>query len=742
LSQIEKESLAQGGINPKRRDGSLYPLFAPVAMMGLTEPLNRRDGNTMTKKRRMSNEGTDHVKVKKKKNSLEQDSDSVENFENDESFHSDNIESLPRTSQSRSERYAAYMDFKKKYRSLYHLDYGDTGIHAFVGISSMWAQHKRLFNKNAVCDDNCRCIDKLPMLTLHVVRDHEEKQAKKGSPVGNSNAIFPRGVFDYFAPRFVPLLKEEYPSETAAQTIQRLVAMWPFHQSSRLFGINCSKNCDCVLDWDQLFGKGDNEKAEEFLLASRRRLTGKKLDAGATHTSRSPLEPGKSSQAAIPRKNKTVVRTSLVRSASICNEPDIATPHMKRPLPDQSDEGRIAKKRRCLQSSSHKIETYIVTFDPSYPLGGYFRTETGQNGMLKCRLYSKFDNGQLSKDSRITSGTNVASVLIGETRHDIAGHLDLKRFYDDAHGCKNRLCLIFENQGVKPGWPCDNDWNVNGNWVGSVHDGWPGGARVVQKYQNQASLPLETAVESCEPVRSVGRNGTIQIHAPAAEVHEWTTTTSVTEPGHNCSVAGKSSLRRNEAAETSKKKVTFSSERPDEYLFKEDAPVNQRVFKVDKAAVGSGLQPPLSPTSALIDALRSKPCKELIKVVDNGVCEDREVVDTILDSQYRCVTDALSNAILKAATSQMIDSDCSENSRIDLKAKQNVLSICINGAHAVQQAMTLKNWFTLEIHLNHIEVKKIEGCGVAFGTQSVLGGAVEVRSSKGEIEKLVRKVVV
>ena len=141
-------------------------------------------------------------------------------------------------------------EFEKKLRPLVHLDYKDTIIHEKSILSSMWVQHKLLFGET--CGDNCNCISQLPELVANVVKDYISKQEIKGKKnVETEQELEGRicGIFQYFVPRFVPLLKREYPTGTYAELTNRLIDMWSLHQKNRMyngmFGVRCSEGCGC-----------------------------------------------------------------------------------------------------------------------------------------------------------------------------------------------------------------------------------------------------------------------------------------------------------------------------------------------------------------------------------------------------------------------------------------------------------------------------------------------------------------
>jgi hypothetical protein len=80
-----------------------------------------------------------------------------------------------------------------------------------------------------------------------------------------------RGVFDYFCPHFVDLLKQEYPTETASKLVERLVGMWSLHKNHSGYDSRCTNDCPCQGDWVKLFRRGNVDLAQSLIQASRKR---------------------------------------------------------------------------------------------------------------------------------------------------------------------------------------------------------------------------------------------------------------------------------------------------------------------------------------------------------------------------------------------------------------------------------------------------------------------------------------
>jgi hypothetical protein len=187
----------------------------------------------------------------------------------------DKGEETQRKQRNSANHFSMFEKFVEKFRPLVCLDFKDLKINEKSICSSIWAQHKRYFGSEAECGGCCECILALPELTSTVISDIATKHKAKHSLIESETELhnLTCGVMANFAPRFIGLLRQEYPSENATELIGRLVEMWSFHQRNPLYGVRCTTDCSCIDEWDQLFGRGDVSTAEAFQKKYSRRIS-------------------------------------------------------------------------------------------------------------------------------------------------------------------------------------------------------------------------------------------------------------------------------------------------------------------------------------------------------------------------------------------------------------------------------------------------------------------------------------
>ncbi|KAL7571389.1 hypothetical protein ACA910_007696 [Epithemia clementina (nom. ined.)] len=147
----------------------------------------------------------------------------------------------------------AYNNFLVKYRPLALIEFKDADINIISTISSMWKQHKAKYG--VLCDDNCVCVYDLGFLTEHVVRD-KLADSNWRNPLRLQASDVPVGFAQYFCQKFLPLLRDQYQSDSPRNALRRLIEMWKKHQSTRVYGMKCSESCECLQGWDVVFNQG------------------------------------------------------------------------------------------------------------------------------------------------------------------------------------------------------------------------------------------------------------------------------------------------------------------------------------------------------------------------------------------------------------------------------------------------------------------------------------------------------
>jgi hypothetical protein len=256
------------------------------------------------------------------------------------------------------DKLANFKNFKEKYKPLVDIEYSAMGIARCSAFSSMWRVHKEIYGEEHLCNGDCKCYTETYKLTKHVIKDYIAKQEKKGIRMGS---IEPAGIACEFAPRFFPLLAQEYPELSSIELIQRLADMWRFHKMQKTYGLRCCKDCLCKEEWESLFCKGNIKMAEENL--STPHLSKRRKIGAHSHFSRS--------------------------QASVSYEP---------PIP--------RKSHQCLVRNPSSQKNYEIAFDTHAPLGAYFVTERG-----KCKVHSIYSKGQFKKDTRLCLGRSFDAII-------------------------------------------------------------------------------------------------------------------------------------------------------------------------------------------------------------------------------------------------------------------------------------------------------------------------------------------
>jgi len=575
-------------------------------------------------------------------------------------------------------------EFEKKLRPLVHLDYKDTKIHERSILSSMWVQHKLLFGET--CGENCDCISQLPELVANVVKEHISKQEKKGKKnVETEQELEGRicGIFLYFVPRFVPLLKKEYPTGTHVELINRLIDMWSLHQKHRmyngLFGVRCSEDCGCEGEWDGIFGRGVKERDKNGHASSSKRPPYKTSSKGSQNS----LLERKTSHGSID-VTKNVDLGHVIFPNSVNNN-DIRRPSFINPT------ARPSFINPTVNSA------FEVAFDTTRPLGGYFTTENRQNSRSKCVIFSKCANGQLSMDVRIKVGTQVSAVMVAERRRTVSSHTDLQSFHILASKKRQKLRVILENHHPSSSKTesksvSDGNWNSRGSWTGNNYHGWAGGANCigVDRRMDQRRSGPNRSMSNSNMHRSSHHNGkkpdSRQSWSPSSR--EWQHSTHQQHPTQT------------------ENQVQQLPSRNHHYA----APIKD----------------------ALLDAVQNKSCWDLIDVLENGPALNKAFFNSVLREQYNYVGRELEKIKLSTQFSA-IDR---EN---DLEAKKKVLKLYINSTHLIEKALSLRYWTVLSFELKHLELE-VEST-VVSGRSNVISGSVQTQFPVSELGNLpVRKM--
>jgi hypothetical protein len=606
------------------------------------------------------------------------------------------------------ERYKA---FERKFKRIAHADYKDTKIHISYVLASLWEKHKELYGYGSKCNENCPCLHSLSALSTDVIKRHVVKQKKSMKPMQSEHEIENRvaGVMKFFAPVFLPKLKESYPDETPTNLLDRLCDMWLFHTRAPLYGVRCSEKCECREEWTDLFAQGNAQKMDK--LWSSRRVAGKKHSALIAANAAS----SQTGVASIPRKRRDA--SKLSSSIATLTLPATQTPE----IPDIARKNSVVHpSRRAPTSQSFSFE---VALDSSQALGGYFKTAETSNGYTYAQIESVCPVGQLARDRRIGQGTCVEAVLNGETRKIVGNHAELKHYFEVAKRRKRPLKLIFVNHGVKSETgPKENDWDANGDWTGTVEGvlkGWAGGAMDRSKPEQAASstsAPKET-------ISLVAKEKQSDNNQWEACVNERQLPDPSKFPLKSCltQVHTKESIGK-KAKKSGRKKIHFSEAKNEVVIFDTDHPTNVKVVeRISKSTQANSHVPERSQEEILFEALQTGSCKDLIDLLQSGIITSPSVVKTALVPNYNYLKERISKIDVSTADMAKV--------RQNMDAKALVMKIFTNCAFLIAKAMSLTRFFELQIDIVELAMEKtvnakqsLEGSSVCQGKVSVLFG--------------------
>ena len=185
-------------------------------------------------------------------------------------------------------------------------------------------------------------------------------------------------------PKFQPLVQEEYPKESPAEILQRLVKMWGLHVKEMAFGTRCTKTCACREEgWALVFRCGDVFR----------------------ETQPPPSMARKSAtQSRVPRKVIRGDSADLAMGGTAQKTATGAQPAMSL-LPATISEGTVrggAGNKHIAPCSSPYRKS--VNYDTRSPLGFYCQTRK-LNGKTTCVLTSISPGGQTQqKDPTVRAG--------------------------------------------------------------------------------------------------------------------------------------------------------------------------------------------------------------------------------------------------------------------------------------------------------------------------------------------------
>jgi len=140
---------------------------------------------------------------------------------------------------------SSYYNFQQKFQPVREIEF--KGLHGQSVNKSIWNQHKSLYGNS--CSDTCQCPSDLRRLCENVLSDVRKSLADKGEDVP---PVTLAGFVTCFAPRFYGKVAEEFPSDSPAEILSKMLQMWERHKKEK-YGGSCSAFCTCRDGWDNIF---------------------------------------------------------------------------------------------------------------------------------------------------------------------------------------------------------------------------------------------------------------------------------------------------------------------------------------------------------------------------------------------------------------------------------------------------------------------------------------------------------
>ena len=349
---------------------------------------------------------------------------------------------------------------------------------------------------------------------------------------------------------------------------------------------------------------------------------------------------------------------------------------------------------------------FEVTLDTRRPLGGFFRTERGQNFNSKCTIFSICPGGQLDMDGRIKIGTQVTAVMVGERRIEVTSHTDVKSRYNETRSSRIFLRLILQNSQsckIESAYLRNANWSSIGDWIGNIRIGWPGGVSIDKK-KSPDTTTISNRQSALPPRPPNAGNGGVKSNWDAITAN---TRLRDAQAERSSSPTMGSFSPSNDSQEASSWEKSFS---PRLGSFSPIATMED-VERLPNDSSLNGEDP-------FVDAIRNKSWMDLIDVIERGPDFSDAFVLHVLNKQYTYVA-----AELKKSNSGASD-DGTNSYRLpmferleqerkkqleteknqDLEAKKKILKIYINIAYLTEKAMTLRNWTEVMIQIKSLQL--------------------------------------
>lgn len=148
----------------------------------------------------------------------------------------DNAAAAP--SDQQTDRKIEYLHFQHKIQPVHKIEF--KGLHGQIVNKFLWRKHKELYG--CFCNDNCPCLSNLKKLFEGVLAMAEQSAKAQGK---EAPQVSRAGFVSSFASRYYEQLSKDFPLNSPAKILLKLLKMWEVHKKMKRFGESCSALCSC-----------------------------------------------------------------------------------------------------------------------------------------------------------------------------------------------------------------------------------------------------------------------------------------------------------------------------------------------------------------------------------------------------------------------------------------------------------------------------------------------------------------
>ena len=475
-------------LNPYRRDASVYQgpfTLSPPTVLGQVKSAVLE----VSSQRKRKHAEVNHADVPQKK----RNSDTVDHADAPHMNEMIDTVELADTAAGRKKssfesgkkKIASYQHLIEKYHVIREIEYKSHGINGQSVNKKMWDRHKLIYGEE--CNDHCLCPSDLPRLTEEIVPEFLEKMKKRDrewtNPQGLCADESPVGVVSNFVPKFYDQVQKEFPGDSPAQTLKKLLGMWNKHKGVARFGHRCKKVCPCLEGWDTVFKK--------FLHPPKN--IDRKVASAAPLLRQNPVN----------KMNVPLKKTQPKSNGDVRKMPGLLLQKMATQSPELGDKKEIS-----------------ILFSVLEPLGFCLVSDS-----TTCKV-SSINPFADKTDPRLHVGT----VVVGSSPWSIISpsvkcaplctYTELKNRYEAIKMKKDnsKIKLWFTNSFATPiesdRAECAAEWTKSGAWQGPLNKCWPGGAPIAQKVntkpqqeQGRPSDRQQLAASVRENMRRINQSG-------------------------------------------------------------------------------------------------------------------------------------------------------------------------------------------------------------------------------------------